>query len=56
MHSFDTITAEDMTQVGSAKWTAFPGTIGMWLAEMDFGIASELEDFLCEQARGGSLG
>ena len=56
MHSFDAITAEEMVRQGSAKWTAFPGTIGMWLTEMDFGIADELEDFLCSQASVGSLG
>ncbi|MBR5951028.1 MAG: aminotransferase class I/II-fold pyridoxal phosphate-dependent enzyme [Actinomycetaceae bacterium] len=56
MHSFDAITAEEMVRQGSAKWTAFPGTIGMWLAEMDFGIADELDDFLTSQAHVGSLG
>ena len=36
---FDAITVEDLRAVGGLKWSAFPGTIGAWVAEMDFGAA-----------------
>ncbi|RPF26341.1 MalY/PatB family protein [Georgenia muralis] len=36
---FDAITVEDLRAVGGLKWAAFPGTIGAWVAEMDFGAA-----------------
>lgn len=56
MRDFDSFTAEEMAASGSVKWSMFPGTLGMWLAEMDYGIADEVSDFLCEQVRSGSLG
>lgn len=31
---------------GSAKWTAYPGRIGAWIAEMDFGVADPIQDAL----------
>ncbi len=31
---------------GSAKWTTFPGRIGAWIAEMDFGVAPPIQDAL----------
>jgi len=31
---------------GSAKWTTFPGRIGAWIAEMDFGVAAPIQDAL----------
>ena len=36
---FDDITVEDLRAVGGLKWSAYPGTIGAWVAEMDFGAA-----------------
>ncbi|MBL0884698.1 MalY/PatB family protein [Myceligenerans indicum] len=42
MHPFDTITADQLRDAGSTKWTAFPGTIGAWVAEMDFGTSPEV--------------
>lgn len=56
MRDFDSFTAEEMAASGSMKWTMFPGTLGMWLAEMDYGIADELSDYLCGQVRNGLLG
>lgn len=41
-HPFDAITAEQLRDAGSMKWTAFPGTIGAWVAEMDFGTSPEV--------------
>ncbi|MFD6448622.1 MalY/PatB family protein [Promicromonospora sp. NPDC060204] len=38
-HPFDALTADRLRANGSLKWTAFPGTIGAWVAEMDFPTA-----------------
>lgn len=38
-NDFDARTADQLRDLGSVKWTAFPGTIGAFVAEMDFGIA-----------------
>ncbi|RPF22788.1 MalY/PatB family protein [Myceligenerans xiligouense] len=45
-HPFDTITADQLRAAGSMKWTAFPGTIGAWVAEMDFGTSPEVTSAL----------
>lgn len=37
--SYDDITIDSLIEKGSFKWSAYPGTIGAWTAEMDFGIA-----------------
>ncbi|WP_022883237.1 MalY/PatB family protein [Gryllotalpicola ginsengisoli] len=36
---FDAIGIDRLREVGSVKWSAFPGTIGAFVAEMDFGTA-----------------
>ncbi|WEK59871.1 MAG: aminotransferase class I/II-fold pyridoxal phosphate-dependent enzyme [Candidatus Microbacterium colombiense] len=36
---YDALTAADLRAAGSMKWTAFPDTIGAFVAEMDFGVA-----------------
>ncbi|WP_318842730.1 MalY/PatB family protein [Myceligenerans pegani] len=45
-HPFDTITADQLRDAGGMKWTAFPGTIGAWVAEMDFGTSPEVTQAL----------
>ncbi|MGO3147717.1 MAG: MalY/PatB family protein [Leucobacter sp.] len=35
----DALTIDDLVRRGSAKWTRFPGTIGAFVAEMDYGTA-----------------
>lgn len=35
----DALTIDDLRAAGSLKWTAYPGAIGAWVAEMDFGMA-----------------
>ena len=35
----DVTTIEDLKQVGSDKWTRYPGCIGAFIAEMDYGLA-----------------
>ena len=43
---FDAITASQLVAAGSRKWTAFPGCIGAFVAEMDFGIAPPIQQVL----------
>ena len=39
MSEFDAITQESLVAKGGRKWSAFPGSIGAFIAEMDFGVA-----------------
>ena len=39
MIDFDSIGIDQLQRAGGAKWTSFPGTIGAFVAEMDFGTA-----------------
>ena len=55
-YGFDTRTIEQLTAEGSHKWSRFPGTLGMWVAEMDFGISDELRDYLIAEAKRGTFG
>ena len=41
---------------GGLKWTAFPGCIGAFVAEMDFGIAPPIRDALHEAVERGQVG
>lgn len=41
---FDVLTADDLRQAGSLKWTMFPDVIGAFVAEMDFGVAPAVKD------------
>lgn len=43
---FDQITAEQLRRAGSLKWTLYPGTIGAFVAEMDFGTAPQVRSAL----------
>lgn len=40
---WDQISIEDLRAIGGAKWSRFPDRIGASIAEMDFGIAPEIE-------------
>lgn len=42
--TFDRITHDDLRAAGSMKWTTFPGTIGAFVAEMDYGLAPAITD------------
>lgn len=53
---FDNITPETLRATGSVKWTSFPGTIGMFIAEMDFGVPPVVSQKLRERAANGALG
>lgn len=39
----DALTIDDLRAAGSLKWTTYPAAIGAWVAEMDFGLAPEIE-------------
>lgn len=43
---FDQLTPDDLVARGSGKWTRFPGKIGAFVAEMDFGLAPPIAEAL----------
>ena len=55
-HPFDAITADDLRQAGSVKWTAFPDTIGAFVAEMDFGVAPAITQAIDASLAAGLTG
>lgn len=56
MTDFDAITAAALQAAGSRKWTAFPGCIGAFVAEMDFGIAPPIRQALDKAMADGLTG
>ncbi|MBZ4487809.1 aminotransferase class I/II-fold pyridoxal phosphate-dependent enzyme [Microbacterium sp. cx-55] len=42
VHPFDERTRRMLDRPESRKWSLYPGTIGAWVAEMDFGTAPEV--------------
>lgn len=55
-HAFDALTADRLRENGSLKWTAFPDTIGAWVAEMDFPLAPPVATALHDAVDRGLLG
>lgn len=53
---FDSITPDTLRAAGSLKWTAFPTCIGMFVAEMDFGIPPSAAECLRRRAETGAVG
>lgn len=53
---WDAITADELRTQGSVKWTVHPDAIGMFIAEMDLGIAGEIRDAIAPSVERGSLG
>jgi len=53
---FDAITREQLSRPSSRKWSLHPGTIGAWVAEMDFGTAPAVTDALHRAVDEGDLG
>jgi cystathionine beta-lyase len=45
-HPFDARTRFDLDRPHSRKWSLYPGRIGAWVAEMDFGVAPEIAEAL----------
>ena len=54
--AWDSLTAQQMRERGSLKWTRWPGTIGAWVAEMDLGIAPEVAEAIKQAVDVGELG
>lgn len=53
---WDATTVDRLRAQGSKKWTAHPEALGMWLAEMDYGVADEILAALAPAVREGTLG
>jgi len=56
MHAFDSIPAAHLDVPSSRKWSLHPGTIGAWVAEMDFGTAPAVTEALHRAVDAGNLG
>ena len=56
MHRFDEITVEQLKATGSTKWATYPGAIGAFIAEMDFGVPPQIADLLRTTAESGAMG
>jgi len=52
----DAITRDELSRAGSRKWSLHPGTIGAWVAEMDFGTAPAVTAALHDAVTSGDLG
>lgn len=48
MSELDAITQESLVAKGGRKWSTFPGSIGAFIAEMDFGVAPAVRQALRE--------
>lgn len=55
-HPYDSISASDLDLPSSRKWSLHPGTIGAWVAEMDFGTAPAVTSALHRAVDDGVLG
>lgn len=53
---FDAISIECLRETGGAKWTAFPDSIGAFVAEMDFGTAPTVKQAIHAATDRGMLG
>jgi cystathionine beta-lyase len=53
---FDHITREQLSIPSSRKWSLHPGTVGAWVAEMDFGTAPQVTRALHRAIDDGNLG
>ena len=47
--AIDRTTAADLAEVGSDKWTRYPGCIGAFIAEMDYGLAPCIQQAIDSQ-------
>ena len=48
MHDLDSITEDSLIAKGGRKWSSFPGSLGAFIAEMDFGVAPAVRQALRE--------
>lgn len=56
MHQFDSISRTELDVPSSRKWSLSPGTIGAWVAEMDFGTAPAVTEALHRAIDDGVVG
>lgn len=54
--NFDEITIDQLRASGSLKWSAFPDQIGMFVAEMDLGLAEPVRDVIHRFADSPGIG
>lgn len=54
--SIDALTADDLVARGSGKWTRFPGALGAFVAEHDFGLAPPIAEALHRMVDGFNFG
>ncbi|WP_312720904.1 aminotransferase class I/II-fold pyridoxal phosphate-dependent enzyme [Mobilicoccus sp.] len=52
----DAITVDELRAGGGSKWSRHPGTLGAWIAEMDFGIAPPITQALAAHVASGQFG
>lgn len=52
----DSKSVSDLVAAGSDKWTRYPGAIGAFIAEMDYGMAPCIEDAINSAVQSGALG
>lgn len=50
------VTTDDLRRIGSEKWTTYPGKLGAFVAEMDFGLAPTVEQAVSEAVARGLTG
>ena len=53
---FDGISSDFLETVAGVKWSTFPGCIGAWVAEMDYGTAPEIQEELQRVVADGFFG
>jgi cystathionine beta-lyase len=52
----DAMTLDDLMRTGATKWDALDGTIGAFVAEMDFGVAPPISEALHDAVDRGNFG
>ncbi|MBW3093164.1 aminotransferase class I/II-fold pyridoxal phosphate-dependent enzyme, partial [Bifidobacterium sp. 82T10] len=54
--AIDALTADKLAQNGSDKWSRYPGCVGAFIAEMDFGLAPCIQRAIDRAVQGCALG
>ena len=52
---FDAIGIDDLRAGNTTKWTARPGSIGAWIAELDFPLAAPVEKAIIDLVKAGTV-
>lgn len=53
---FDSISTDFLETIAGVKWSTYPGCVGAWVAEMDFGTAPAIKDELRKIVDDGFFG